>query len=178
MKKVLIAYASKSGTVKACAERLARHLEGHEVVLCDLEQSMPSDISEYDFVAVGSPIRMSKLHKRVASFIDKFDPALAKARVGYFICCGFTDSAEEYMTKNLPAELRERAITCACFGGELNARAQRGWFDKYIMRAMISTVLDDGAHDGEMRTANLPSVDPESISRFAGAIKESFGKRK
>ncbi len=176
MKKILIAYASRTGTTAACAERLARHLETHEVTLCDLTEKMPTDISEYDFVAVGSCIRMGKLHKRAASFIDKFGPALKKTAAGYFICCGYTDSTEEYLYKNIPAELLDSAAIYCGFGGELNVRAQKSFFDRMVVRMVRNSVLEDGAHDGEMRTANLPSVNPESISRFASAVKRSFEK--
>lgn len=176
MKKILIAYASVAGVTAACAERLARHLDIHEVTLCDLTEKMPSDISEYDFVAVGSCIRMGKLHKRAASFIDKFGPALKKTSAGYFICCGFTDSGDEYLYKNIPAELLDSACVSCCFGGELNVRAQKSFFDRFVVRMVRNSVLDDGAHDGEMRTANLPSVNPEAISRFADAVKDSFSR--
>ncbi len=176
MKKILIAYASVAGTTAACAERLARHLDIHEVTLCDLTAKMPADLSEYDFVAVGSCIRMGKLHRRAAAFIDKFGPALKQANAGYFICCGFTDSTDEYLYKNIPEELLDRAQVCCGFGGELNIKAQKGFFDKMVVRMVRNSVLDDGAHDGEMRTANLPSVNPEAISRFADAVKDSFSR--
>ena len=174
MKKILIAYASAAGTTASCAERLARHLDIHEVTLLDLTQQMPADISEYDFVAVGSCIRMGKLHKQAAAFIDKFGPALEKTNTGYFICCGYTDSTEEYLYKNIPDRLLDSARISCGFGGELNVKAQKGFFDRFVVRMVRNSVLDDGAHDGEMRTANLPSVNPEEISRFAAAIKDSF----
>ena len=176
MKKILIAYASNTGTVADCARRLGSHLDTHEVTLCDLTEQMPTDISEYDFVAVGSCIRMGKLHKRAASFINNFEFALKNTAAGYFICCGYTDSTEEYLYKNIPAELLDSAEIYCGFGGELNVRKQKNFFDRMVVRMVRNSVLDDGAHDGEMRTANLPSVNPDSISRFAGAVKRSFEK--
>ena len=176
MKKILIAYASNTGTTAACARRLADCLDTHEVTLCDLTEQMPTDISEYDFVAVGSCIRFGKLHKRVAAFVDEFSPALSKTAAGYFICCGYTDSTEEYLYKNIPGKLLDTAQIYCGFGGELNVRKQKNFFDRMIVRLVRNSVLDDGAHDGEMRTANLPSINPDSISRFAGAIKKSFEK--
>lgn len=175
MKKILIAYASKSGTVKMCAERLARELDGHSIDLVDLNENMPKDIDSYDFVAVGSSIRMGKLQSRAASFIDRFEPVLKKKRTGYFICCGFTDSADEYFANNIPSELLEYAVAYECFGGELDPKKHKG-FDRFVVRAVKNSVLDEGAHDGEMRTANLPAIEPDSISRFASYVRRSFIK--
>ena len=158
-----------------CAERLASELDGHTIDLVDLNEAMPTDIDGYDFVAVGSSVRMGKLQSRASGFIDRFEPTLKKMRAGYFICCGFTDSADEYFTKNIPSELLDRAVVYECFGGELDPKKHKG-FDRFIVRAVKNSVLDEGAHDGEMRTANLPAIDPEGISRFASYVKRSFIK--
>jgi menaquinone-dependent protoporphyrinogen oxidase len=175
MKKILIAYASKSGTVRTCAEKLAKELDGYSIDIVDLNENMPKDIDGYDFVAVGSSVRMGKLQPHAASFIDRFEPTLKKMRAGYFICCGFTDSADEYFSKNISSELLDRAVAYECFGGELDPKKHKG-FDRFVVRAVKNSVLDEGAHDGEMRTANLPAIEPESISRFASYVRRSFVK--
>lgn len=174
--KILIAYATKSGTAAKCASMLAAELPAHEVVLHDLDTGMP-DIAGYDFIAVGGSVRMGKLHKKMSEFMSRRHGELAAARTGYFICCGYTDSAQEYIEKNIPADLRASAAVCACFGGELNVKAQKG-VDRFILRMIVGSVLDDGKDDGELKTANLPSIMPESIGRFAEVIKASFARSK
>ena len=60
--KILIAYASKSGTARAAAELLATHLKNHEVTVTDLEKNDPV-LGDFDYIVLGGPIRMGKAHK-------------------------------------------------------------------------------------------------------------------
>jgi menaquinone-dependent protoporphyrinogen oxidase len=170
--KILIAYSTKSGTTAKCTAMLADKLALHSVKSVNLAKELP-DPAEYDFVAIGGPVRFGRLHKKTAEYIEKHKEKLMSRRAGYFIVCGFVDSADEYIEKNIPAELREGASACACFGGELNLKNMKG-FDRLITRMMIKVVTDEGKSDGELPTRSLPEIMPESISRFADAIKASF----
>ncbi|HOA84548.1 MAG: hypothetical protein GX057_01695 [Clostridiales bacterium] len=170
--KILIAYSTKSGTTAKCAAILSKELASHSVTLADLSESFP-DPEGYDFIAVGGPVRYGKLHKKTAEYLDVNKEKLKSQRAGYFIVCGFVDSADEYIEKLIPAELRKSAVTCACFGGELNIRKMKG-FDKFITKLMIKVVTDEGKSDGELPARSLPEIHPDSISRFADAIKASF----
>ena len=67
--KILIAYATKTGTTRECAERLAGHFEFHDVTLADLEQETP-DLSAFDAVVIGSNVRANKIHKKVKQFLE------------------------------------------------------------------------------------------------------------
>ncbi|MGI6167010.1 MAG: flavodoxin domain-containing protein [Eubacteriales bacterium] len=170
--KILIAYSTKSGTTAKCAAMLSKELTSHSVTLADLSESFP-DPEGYDFVAVGGPVRFGKLHKKTAEYLDVNKEKLKTLRAGYFIVCGFVDSADEYIEKLFPAELRQNAVISACFGGELNTKKMKG-FDKFITKLIIKVVTDEGKSDGELPARSLPEIHPDSISRFADAIKASF----
>lgn len=166
---ILIAYASKSGTTKKCAEMLAKNLSTHKVTLADLSESNPEP-EGYDFVAVGGPVRYGKLHKCAAKYIEANREKLKGIRAGYFITCGYVDSGDEYLGKLIPCELLERATAAECFGGELITKNLGGW-DKFVARIVISYVLDEGKRDGETKERSLPEIMTDSISRFADAIR-------
>jgi menaquinone-dependent protoporphyrinogen oxidase len=172
--KILIVYATRTGTTKSCAELLAAKLSKHDVTLADitLSGSMP-DPSGYDFVAVGSPVRYGKLHGRVDGYLKAYGEKLKNTRAGYFICCGYVDSGDEYISKLIPQDLLASASAAECFGGELNLKKQKG-IDRFITRLMINYVLDEGKRDGEMPERSLPEIMTDSISRFADAVKASM----
>lgn len=178
--KILIAYASRSGTTASCAQLLSDQLTqrgAHEVELCNLDRggSPTLTLAEYDFVALGSPVRYGKLLPAVRSFMDKNASVLRSLRAGYFICCGYTDSAPEYLHKLIPPELAHTAVTVASFGGVVNVAKLRG-LDRLMARMMIGAITDAGEEEGLVKVAHLPEINPDSISRFADAIKLSFRK--
>jgi len=53
--RILIGYASKTGTAKICAEMLCEELRGQEVTVADLEREQPS-LQEYDVVILGASV--------------------------------------------------------------------------------------------------------------------------
>lgn len=174
--RVLIAYASKSGTTEKCVRRLENELANQDVTVADLTKTTP-DTDGYDFVAVGGPIRRGKMHPAVKKFIHHAHDALMKTPCGFFVVCGYTDSSDEYMYKTLPHDLYESAAVTMTFGGELNVKAQKG-IDRLMMKMLVSSILDDGYNDGETKETSLPGILPDNISRFAGEIKRSFAKTK
>lgn len=174
--KILIAYASRSGTTAHCAQLLSDVLTqrgAHEVELCDLEQNSRPELLGYDFVALGSPVRHGKLLPAVRSFMDKNASVLQSLRAGYFICCGYTDSAPEYLGKLIPPELADSAVTVASFGGVVDTSRLRG-LDRLTARMILGAITDSGEEEGLVKVAHLPEINPDSISRFADAIKLSF----
>lgn len=176
--KILIAYASRSGTTARCAQLLSDVLTqrgAHEVELCDLEKNGLPELGGYDFVALGSSVRYGKLLPAVRSFMVKNAPTLRSLRVGYFICCGYTDSAPEYLGKLIPPELAHAAVTMASFGGVVEPARLRG-LDRLMARMILGAITDSGEEEGLFKVAHLPEIDPDSISRFADAIKLSFRK--
>ncbi len=169
--KILIAYATKTGTTEKCARMLAGNLPSHEVTLANLSESVPAT-DGYDLVVVGSPVRFGKLHKKVTEYLTVNREKLKAVRAGYFITCGFVDSGEEYIAKLIPDDLLGCASAVECFGGELILKKQHG-FDRVLTRLMINYILDEGKHDGEAKERSLPDIMPDSISRFADAVKKA-----
>lgn len=132
--KVLIAYASKTGTTEKCAKILKALVD--DATLCNLDKEKP-DLSEYNCVIVGGSIRMGKLHKTAAAFIKKNYETLLKKKSAYFICNCFSDQSESYLRKNIPEGLMKHALAVSSFGGELNIDNQKG-FDKMVTKLVAA----------------------------------------
>jgi menaquinone-dependent protoporphyrinogen oxidase len=170
--KILIAYASVTGTTTECVRLLRHFLQRRRPTVVDLTQDTP-DLSEYDTVIVGGPVRHAKLHPTVASFIANHAEALKEKRTAYFIVCGFADEAEEQIEKIFPKDLREAAFDVLSFGGTLDVSRQKSWKDKLYVRFMRNTITDtgddDATEDGEF-TRVLPTINPDTISRLASKL--------
>lgn len=153
--KILIAAAGKTGTALTCAERLAAQLEDAQVV--DLTLSWP-DPAEYDAVIVGGSIRMGQLHRKARAYLSQYREALSAKPLGCFICCAFSEEAENYLRKNFPAPLLAHACAALCLGGQLIPRARSG-MDKFLTGTLARSLEKSG------RPA--PAIDDDAIALLA-----------
>lgn len=167
--KIAVVYASVGGTTRECAELLKKELKTHDVELFDLADSDP-DLSEYDIVVVGFPIRMGKAMKKARNYIKTHLEDLLKCQVAYYICCGFVDCFDEYAAKTIPYELRERAVAVSCLGGSLGPSRFKG-IDRLIVKAVRAEILGGGANGEQRRDMSLPTIMDENISQFADKIR-------
>lgn len=114
--KTLIAFGSKTGTAKKCAQMLRGKLGFGDIV--DLSLPMPS-IDSYDLVIIGGSIRMGKLNKYTDNFVKANKEKLKNKRTAFFICCGDESKAKATINAVFPSELLENAIAARSFGGEI-----------------------------------------------------------
>ncbi len=167
--KIAVIYASVGGTTRECAELLKKELKTHEVELFDLSDSNP-DLSGYDTVVVGFPIRMGKAMKKARDYIKMHSEELMRCRVAYYICCGFVDCFDEYAEKAIPGALRERAVAVSCLGGSLEPSRFKG-LDKLVVKAVRAEILGGGENGEQHRDMSLPTIMDENISQFADKIR-------
>ena len=172
--KILIVYATETGTTRECVRLMRQLLRRRDVSAVNLcEDALPEDLSLYDAFLVGGPIRHGKLHPQVLRFIlDKRDLLLGKT-VGYFVVAGFADEAVEQIEKNIPKDLRDSAFDVVYVGGTLDVKRQKRWRDRLYVRFMRDSILDtgdgDAVEDGEF-TRVLPSINPDTIYRFTSKL--------
>lgn len=172
--KILIGYYTKSGTTAKCAELLSKQFHNHTTEVVDLSVT-GAEMSDYDTVLLGAPIRMGHLDKRFRKYLKANETALTACRLGFFACCGAAELAREVMEKDIPKTLWEKAVTIDAFGGELNVKAQRNIFAKITVwmmrRAIKNAELDEDLCDsGSM---GYPEILPDHIARFADEIKRN-----
>ena len=158
--KTAICYATKSGTTKECAEMLKKHLP--DAILCNVETDK-ADLTKYDCVVVGAPIRMGKLYKPAAKFIQANRNVLMEKKCAFFICNGFPNQAEAFLVQNIDKELLSHSVCAASFGGKMDLDKLKG-MDKFIAKAVGNTLKND--------PNAVPKILPENIKQFANALSQ------
>ena len=95
-KKILIAYASKTGSTAEIAAHVAAVLkkQGWKAAVKNVAEK--PDITEYDAVVLGSAIHAGQLHGDVNAFMKRHKDALSQMPVAYFVAClGMKDATPE-----------------------------------------------------------------------------------
>ena len=170
--KVLIGYASKTGTAKSCAECLSEELKQQDVVLADLECETP-DLREYDLVVLGSSVRFGKARPKFNEFLKINKGALMEIPHGFFLCCGFGHEFERYEEKVFDGELRDTSFASLNFGGLLKL-PQASWLERFFLRRVREEIRCSEIEDGEY-TPVLPDILPENITMMASRVRQEIG---
>lgn len=173
--KILIIYATKTNTVSDCIELLKKYLPNTEFALCNIKDKDIPKLSDFDFIIIGSPVRMNKFDKKILSFMKSQKKVLLQNKVAYFVCCAFPDCFGNYVNKNIPQDLRQNAIEIGCFGGRLDIERQRG-IDKLITKMVRADILGGGNNGEARRDESLPTVLENNISQFAEIIRGQIKK--
>ena len=167
--KILIAYATKYGTTKECAELLAGQLKNHDVTLFSIGDGEMPDTDGFDVLVFGSNIRMTKINKSLSKYLAENKDTLATRRCAYFLCCGFTDCFEDYLYKNIPEELLDSAVAVSCFGGSLDKTRAKG-IDRFVISAVRSNILGGGSDGRPREDVSLPTIMDGNIAQMADRI--------
>ena len=86
MGKILITYDSGYGATAAAAEIIAETL-AEQGLIVDLRPVGPEDVSGYDALLLGSPIRLGRCTPQIKRFIKRNLTALTCLRVAFFFTC-------------------------------------------------------------------------------------------
>jgi menaquinone-dependent protoporphyrinogen oxidase len=157
--KTLIVYASKYGTTRKCAEKLAKQLQ-NQVDLWDLKTGMPIDLSEYYRIVIGGPIYAGKIRKRVRDFVSQHQAYLLQKELGLFICClDESEVANQQYNSAYPEELRKHAKASGLFGGEV-IMEQMNFLERSIMKMIAKDKV------------NVSKINEEAIANFATKLQQ------
>lgn len=171
MANILIAYASKTGTVRECVEILKSELKGMHLTVADLDKETPS-FEGIDAVILGSSVRFGKMRPSAKAFLRAHEVQLEKIPHGLFLCCGFGHDFEEYSEKQFPNALRESAFAVLNFGGRLKLE-KAGLFERFLLYRVRCSIRESEIEDGEY-TPTLPGILPENISMMASSLRRSL----
>ena len=163
--KILIAYGTKSGCTAEMANLLASLLSNMEVHVTDLALEQP-DPAEFDYVVLGTPIRMNRANKSVVRYIERHHDVLASTPHTLFLCCAFADQFDHYLRVAYPHTLITTAEECLYFGGDLALSRQRG-FDKWLTRMLRNSILES-----EEDELVLPNLLPEHVRTLADRLRK------
>lgn len=160
--RTLIVYATKTGTTKKCAALLAANLGIDSCALWNMADGEP-DLSGYDALVLGSPLRMGVIDKKMAAFLEKKKAEVLERRFGIFLCGCLEEKVSEAITKNFSEEFLEKARSVEYFGGELSAEKTRG-LEKLVIRSLFKIAQKDP----DFHLAD--KILPEAITGFAGEL--------
>jgi menaquinone-dependent protoporphyrinogen oxidase len=162
--RVLVAYASKSGTTVEVAQAIAEKMVslGHAVDLRRVDDV--ADHSGYSAILVGSAVRYGKWLAQAARFVEAHRQALSAVPTAFFTVHGLaTDDSEESRQKReayvAPIRLIVKPDREAFFGGRIDY-ARLGLVERQIARLVK-------APEQDLR-------DWRSIRAWAGAVHEDI----
>ncbi len=172
--KVLIAYASKNGTVKRCAEMLEKYLPSHvEAELCDLlnveNDNVGNIIYGYDAIALLGSVRMGSIDKKIRAILKKLKNESPEFPCALGISCGYSDRYDEYKGTQLPRGYFP-VLGVHDLGGELKPDNLNG-FDKLVVKHMRKKIKELDFEDSSSRDVCLPEIMPENIKALAEKFK-------
>jgi len=152
--KTLIAYGTKRGFTKKCAELLAEKLNGN-IEIFDIKKSKNIDVENYKNIIIGGSVYMGKIRKEVPEFCNRNMDKLMNKNIGLFIC-GLAEGevAKDELEACFPEKLSSHALTIDIFGGEYN-------FDK--MNFIEKTIIKKVANTSE----NQEVLHIDKIEKFA-----------
>lgn len=115
----IILYSSKYGSAADCASYVKSKLSG-SVSLVDIEKTKLQEIhlESFDTIVIGGSIYVGAVSKKIRALCSTQADVLQRKRVGIFLCCGFTEQFNEYLSSNFSEDLLESAVVLKCFGGE------------------------------------------------------------
>ncbi|WP_124065484.1 flavodoxin domain-containing protein [Clostridium sp. E02] len=153
----LIAYATKYGFTKTCAEILAKKL-GERVDICDLGTNPPG-LKKYDKVIIGGSIYAGKIRKPVMRFCSDNLNVLKGKKLGLFICgMAKEEDVQKQIDSSFPRELLVVSTAKGFFGGECNYD-KMNFLEKFIMKKIT------GSQQSQSQVAE------DNITRFAGLMR-------
>ena len=168
--KLLIAYTSKNGVAKRCAEMLAQNLPAPvEYDIVDLSVSTP-ELCSYDAAVLGGSIRFGKFSKKLKRFLKDNKGALSSLPTAVYICCGLPHRYDEYAEIVLPRGF-EPSLGVYHFGGELKPDKLRG-FDKLVVKNLRTSITMADFEDNKTHDLSLPEIIPENIKLVAEELKK------
>ncbi len=169
MEKVLIVYASKTGTAQDVAHALAKKLPSanvydscHKTLDGSAEQTEPT-FSDYGIVVLGTAIYIGAPMKEFKKYVAKNKDLLAPKRLVFFTCgVGTREEDEQYLLKSLPEVLKANGLLVRHMGGEVRPEKMSG-FAKLAMK------------EYEKQHGSAPGINWSAVDGLADEIKAMMG---
>jgi menaquinone-dependent protoporphyrinogen oxidase len=151
--KILVTYASRTGSTAEVAERIAEILQVEGRVVSVVSMKDAGDLSLYDAVVVGSAVQNQQWLPEAIAFINVNNKKLAATTTAMFTVCmtlamengeEFRDAISEWMA---PARRVLQPSSEAIFAGALNIDKIPSFGDRLKFRiGVLSGVWNEGDH--------------------------------
>jgi menaquinone-dependent protoporphyrinogen oxidase len=146
MARILVAYASKTGSTTEIAQAIAKELQAAGHVVDITEVGSVTSLSGYNAVIIGGPVYMGKMMGEVGKFVRRHYNDLKDLPVAGFIV-GLGPVSKEPASimqaeKVLHAALDPlKPVAVTAFAGRLDPE-KLSWFQKWITKKVKSPVGD------------------------------------
>lgn len=159
--KNIIVYATKTGFVTECVEKLTPLLKG-ETVKINLAGKPPRlDFSTYDRVIIGGSIHAGRLQKSVQKFCAQNAAGLAGKKTALFLAClAPPPEAIKYFRDNFPQNLGERAIAKGIFGAAVYYERMNP-LERFILKKITK------------KDESFSAQNEKGIEAFAAAVNQA-----
>jgi len=134
--RILVTYASKHGSTREVAERIARRLDSDALAIDLRPASDVRDVSDYDGVILGAALYTGRMIVDARRFLRRHHGALARRPFAIFAMGPLTTSEHDVAgaTKQLDAGLEKlpdlHPIATAVFGGVVDPSQLRFPFNR------------------------------------------------
>ena len=145
--KTLIAYATKYGGTKHCAERLAKALPDGADLLA-LSKDTRADLAGYDAVIVGCSVYAGKPRKEAMAFCQAYWDVLLTKKLGLFLCCmqDLDKAFKQQMALAYPKPLQQHAAALGALCGVVDY-TKLSFVDGLIMKAVAGKLRKKTGND-------------------------------
>lgn len=151
--KILVTYASRTGSTAEIAEAICKTLRQEKVHVEILPIAEVKDLSSYKVVIIGSPIRKSRWLPEAMEFIETHRAVLTQKRVATFTVCITLamSNAEQYRhaVKEWIAPIRALVspVSEGLFAGKLDFNKLPWTLDTLLFRITVAVgILPKGDH--------------------------------
>lgn len=148
MNKILVAYATKRGTTKEIATRIAETIKqnGYEVDLCQIDQV--KEIRMYSAVVVGSSVYIGQWHKTFVKFLEANNGELKKMPVWLYSSGPTGNGKPLELTKGwlYPSKFKSLVeeiapVDIALFQGKISSNTMN-FLEKWIIKRVGAPIGD------------------------------------
>jgi menaquinone-dependent protoporphyrinogen oxidase len=152
-KKILVTYASRTGSTAQIAEAICKTLiqSGEETELLPMQDV--NDLSPYHAVIIGSPIRKSRWLPEAMQFLQTYKEELDHKRVATFTVCitmamsndeRYQDAVRKWI---VPVRAQVHPVSEGLFAGRLDFNKLPRTLDTVLFRATVALgILPKGDH--------------------------------
>jgi menaquinone-dependent protoporphyrinogen oxidase len=138
--KILVAYASRTGSTREVAETIAGVLREQNPETEVRAVREVKELSPYSAVVLGSAARMSRLYAEAVGFVKKHRSALQKMPVAVFLSCTTMNENTEKNRETALGYLRPitaqiSPLSVGLFGGKFDPAAFGGLMGKMMKSA-------------------------------------------
>lgn len=155
----LIAYTTKYGCAKKCAELLSKELN-NQTEMVNLKELKEFDLSKYQTIILGGSIYMGRIQKEMTEFCTKNLDQLKEKHLGLFIC-GMQEGEQvsTELSQNFLPELLNTAVVKECFGSAF-IFDRMNFMEKLIVKKIAKV------------SSNQSKINEANISKFAQKMNE------